>query len=86
MPLYHKQLNFTIAQNSMSKSKSQRCPLLFFNILDLVGINAWILYKQMMGEEISRQEFLFQLAEKLGTEYQKERQLSKEWFTKKKNK
>jgi len=61
------------------KSKSQRWPLqVFFNILDLAGINAYILYKETTGEEISRQEFLFQLGEELGTEYQNERQLSKE--------
>lgn len=35
-------------------------------------INARILYKETTGEEISRQEFLFQLAEELGSEYQKE--------------
>uniref|UniRef100_A0A1A9V1Z5 Uncharacterized protein n=1 Tax=Glossina austeni TaxID=7395 RepID=A0A1A9V1Z5_GLOAU len=49
---------------------------------DLAGINAWILYKEMTGEEISRQEFLFQLAEELGTEYQKEKQISKEFSSK----
>lgn len=48
------------------KSKSQRWPLqVFFSILDLAGINAWLLYKETTGEEISRQEFLFQLAEEL---------------------
>uniref|UniRef100_A0A1A9V7W1 PiggyBac transposable element-derived protein domain-containing protein n=1 Tax=Glossina austeni TaxID=7395 RepID=A0A1A9V7W1_GLOAU len=39
----------------------------FFNILDLAGVNAWILYKETTGEEILRQQFLFQLAEELGT-------------------
>lgn len=68
-----------MARKYSVKSKCQRWPLqVFFNILDLAGINAWILYKETTGEEISRQEFLFQLAEELGTEYQKERQLSKE--------
>lgn len=42
------------------------------------GLNAWVLYKETTGEEISRQEFLFQLGEELATEYQKELQLGKE--------
>lgn len=72
-----------MARKYSVKSKCQRWPLqVFFNILDLAGINAWILYKETTGEEISRQEFLFQLAEELGTEYQKERQLSKECSSK----
>nr|XP_012148086.1 PREDICTED: piggyBac transposable element-derived protein 4-like [Megachile rotundata] len=48
----------------------------FFNIcqkvFDLAGINAWVLYKETTGEEITRQEFLFQLAEELAIEYQQE--------------
>lgn len=35
---------------------------MFFNILDLTGINAWVLYKATTGEKMSRQEFLFRLA------------------------
>ncbi|KAL9929350.1 piggyBac transposable element-derived protein 4-like isoform 1-T2 [Glossina fuscipes fuscipes] len=42
----------------------------------------WILYKETTGEEMSRQEFLFQLAEELGTEYQKEKQISQECSSK----
>uniref|UniRef100_A0A1B0BR31 PiggyBac transposable element-derived protein domain-containing protein n=1 Tax=Glossina palpalis gambiensis TaxID=67801 RepID=A0A1B0BR31_9MUSC len=65
------------------KSKSQRWPLqVFSNILDLAGITSWILYKEATDEEISRQEFLFQLAEELGTEYQKEKQISQECSSK----
>ncbi|KAL9905270.1 rhodopsin 4 isoform 1-T4 [Glossina fuscipes fuscipes] len=68
-----------MARKYSVKSKCQRWPLqVFFNILDLAGINAWILYKETTGEEISRQEFLFQLAEELGTEYQKEKEIIKE--------
>lgn len=40
-----------------------------FNILDLAGINARILYKETMKEKISRQEVLFQLVTELGTVY-----------------
>uniref|UniRef100_A0A1A9UCQ3 DDE_Tnp_1_7 domain-containing protein n=1 Tax=Glossina austeni TaxID=7395 RepID=A0A1A9UCQ3_GLOAU len=65
------------------KSKCQRRPLqIFFSILDLAGINAWILYKETTGEEISTQEFLFQLTEELGTEHQKKKQMSKECSSK----
>lgn len=59
-----------MARKYSTKSKSNRWPVqVFFNILDLSAINAWILYKQTTGERISRQEFLFQLAEELATEY-----------------
>lgn len=34
---------------------------MFFNIVDLAGINAWVLYKATTGEKMSRQEFLFHL-------------------------
>ncbi|XP_035742059.1 uncharacterized protein LOC118450405 [Vespa mandarinia] len=68
-----------IARKYCVKSKCQKCPVqVFFSILDLAEINAWILYEETTDGGISRQEFLFQLAEELGTEYPKERQLSKE--------
>ncbi|XP_047359933.1 uncharacterized protein LOC124953087 [Vespa velutina] len=69
-----------MARKYYIKFKYQRWPLqVFFNILHLGGIYACILYKETMGKEISRQEFLFQLTEEFGTEYQKERHLSKEY-------
>lgn len=43
----------------------------FYNILDLAGINAWVLYKETTGENISRKDFLFQLREELVTKYKK---------------
>lgn len=62
-----------MARNYSVKSKSRRWPLqVFFYILDLAGINAWVLYKETTGGEITRQEFLFQLAEELAIEYQQE--------------
>uniref|UniRef100_A0A1A9UDT5 PiggyBac transposable element-derived protein domain-containing protein n=1 Tax=Glossina austeni TaxID=7395 RepID=A0A1A9UDT5_GLOAU len=57
--------------------KCQRWPLQI-----LAGINAWILYKETTGEAISRQEFLFQLAEELGIVYHKGKQISKECSSK----
>ena len=59
-----------MARKYSTKSQSRRWPVqVFFNIFDLTAINAWILYKQTTGERISQQEFLFQLAEELATEY-----------------
>ncbi|XP_033353066.1 uncharacterized protein LOC117235294 [Bombus vosnesenskii] len=56
------------------KLGSKRWPLqVFFNILDLAGINAWILYKETTGEHISRKDFMFQLAEKLVADNEKSR-------------
>ncbi|KAF7388691.1 hypothetical protein HZH68_012633 [Vespula germanica] len=52
------------------KSKSYRWPVqVSFNILDLTGINAWILYKETSRQNISRQQFLLQIAEELIEEY-----------------
>ncbi|XP_071871615.1 uncharacterized protein [Bombus fervidus] len=48
------------------KFESRRWSLqVFFIILDLAGINAWILYKETTGEQISRKDFMFQLADEL---------------------
>ncbi|XP_055378966.1 piggyBac transposable element-derived protein 4-like [Condylostylus longicornis] len=58
-----------MARKYSVKSGSRRWPLqVFFNILDLAAINAWVLYKETTGENISRKDFLFQLAEELSTE------------------
>ena len=46
------------------KARSFRRPVqVFFNILDLVTINAWILYKEYTRSNISRKKFIFCLAE-----------------------
>jgi hypothetical protein len=64
-----------MARKYSVKSKSRRWPVqVFFNFLDLAAINAWILYKETTGENISRQNFLLQLAEELATEYQEFRE------------
>ena len=41
----------------------------FYSILDLAAINAWIIYSGVTGEEMSRHAFLRQLAEELREEY-----------------
>lgn len=62
--MWHSQLkrNNQMVRKYSVKSKSCRWPLqVFFNIIDLAGINAWVLYKATTGEKMSRQEFLFHL-------------------------
>ena len=59
-----------MARKYTVKSCSQRWPLhIFFNILDLAAINAWVLYNETCGENISRKDFLFQLAEELSSNH-----------------
>lgn len=68
-----------MARKFTTKSKSCRWPLqVFFNLLDLAGINAWILYKQTTGENISRQDFLLKLAVELGADFREAREQPKE--------
>ena len=46
-----------------------RWPLqVFYNILDLTAINAWIFYEECTGSKISRKEFIFSLADELAGE------------------
>ena len=59
-------------RHSLSNGKEIECKfeiLQMFNILNLAGINAWILYRETTGIKISRQEFLFQLAVELAAMY-----------------
>lgn len=42
-----------------------------YNILHFAGINAWVLYKQISDENISRKGSLFQLGEEIAAEYKK---------------
>lgn len=50
------------------KSKSYRWLVqIFFNIIDLAGINAWILYKEITGEKNSGQQL--QLADELAKDH-----------------
>jgi hypothetical protein len=68
-----------MARKYTVKSGSRRWPLqVFFNILDLAGINSWILYKSATGKKISRKDFLFQLADELASEYVASKQKSNE--------
>lgn len=58
-----------MARKYSVKAGNFRWPLqIFFNILDLAAINAWILYKQCTGATISRKQYMFSLAEELDAE------------------
>ena len=62
-----------MARKYSVKAGSRRWPLhVFYNILDLAAINAWVLYKETTQANISRKEFLFKLAEELGDDYRDE--------------
>ncbi|KAK9680162.1 Transposase IS4 [Popillia japonica] len=59
-----------MARQYSPKSASRRWPPhVFFNILDMAAINAWILYKEVTGTKISRHDLLFELAEELMESY-----------------
>ena len=45
----------------------------FYNILDLASINAFVLYKKRTGNKVSRRGFLFKLATELLEDYIVER-------------
>lgn len=62
-----------MARKYSVKASSRRWPLqVFYNILDLTAINAWILYKETTQVNISRKDFIFQLAEELRSKYREE--------------
>jgi hypothetical protein len=49
-----------------TKAGSRRWPIaVFYNLLDICGINSWILYKECTGSKISRRNFLLKLGEEL---------------------
>ena len=56
----------SMCRQMTTKAGCRRWPLaVFFNILDLAGVNAHILYKQKTGSNISRRKFLFELSAQL---------------------
>nr|XP_003708046.2 PREDICTED: uncharacterized protein LOC100876414 [Megachile rotundata] len=62
-----------IARKYSTKAGSRRWPVhVFYNILDLAAINAWVIYKDVIQVQISRKEFLLQLAEELSGNYDNE--------------
>ena len=55
-----------MAKKWSTKASSRRWPMqVFYNVLDLAGINSWILYKIVTGCNISRRMYLRKLGEEL---------------------
>jgi hypothetical protein len=53
----------SMCRQMSTKAGCRRWPLaVFFNILDIAGINAWIIFRMATGSKISRREFLLQLS------------------------
>ena len=58
---------------------SRRWPVhAFYNILDIAGVNSYIIYKAVTNKKISRKTFLQNLAEDLRSEYMKTRSSAQE--------
>ncbi|KAK7881439.1 hypothetical protein WMY93_029848 [Mugilogobius chulae] len=55
-----------MARKYTVKGATRRWPLaVFYNILDLAAINAWVLFQQCTGTNISRRAFILELAKEL---------------------
>jgi hypothetical protein len=64
-----------MARKYSTRAAARRWPVHgFYNILDLVAINAWIIYRGVTGEKTSRHSFLRQLAEELWEVYKQKRE------------
>ena len=75
-----------MAKKMTTKASSRRWPLhVFYNILDLSGINSYILYTEVTGEKFFRRKFLLRLAEEL-CEMVTEQKVSNSTTSKKVNK
>ena len=58
-----------------TRAAARRWPVhVFYNILDLAAINAWIIYRGVTGEEMNRHAFLRQLAKELREVYKEKRE------------
>lgn len=59
-----------MARKYSTKSASRRWPVqVFFNVLDLAAINSWIVYKESIGINIERRDFILKLADELRKNY-----------------
>lgn len=59
----------SMCRKMTTKAATSRWPLaVFCNIMDLTGINAWILYKKALNNNITRRAFLKQLSDELTQE------------------
>lgn len=56
----------SMCRHLSTKSGCRRWPLaVFYNILDLAAVNAWILYRKQTGSRISRRNFILELSKEL---------------------
>lgn len=56
----------SMCRQMSTKAGCRRWPLaVFYNILDMAGVNAWIIFKKATGSRISRRKFLHKLSEEL---------------------
>ncbi|GBN90229.1 hypothetical protein AVEN_72425-1 [Araneus ventricosus] len=59
-----------MARKYSTKSASRRWPVqLFPTILDLAALNAWIIYKEVVGTKINRRDYILNLADDLRNNY-----------------
>ena len=59
-----------MCRNFFVKLASRHWPMeVFYNIMDMIGVNAWILHKEKLRKHISRHDFLYQLAYDLRKDY-----------------
>ena len=59
-----------MARQCLVKADTRWWPVaVFYNILGLAGINAFVLYKKQTGNKISRRDFLFKFATELREDY-----------------
>ena len=59
-----------MARKYSVKASSRRWPVqVFYNVLDLAAINAWVLYKETTNKRISRRKFILQLCNELRQAY-----------------
>ncbi|KAJ8888997.1 hypothetical protein PR048_008491 [Dryococelus australis] len=72
--IFQKQCHFIIQPSIESISIKTLASTGFYNILDLAGINAWVLFKQITGERISGRIFLQMISVELRTASAQSRQ------------
>jgi hypothetical protein len=64
-----------MARRYSTRAAARQWPVyVFYNILDLAAINAWIIYRGVTGKQMSRHAFLHQLTEELREVYKEKRE------------
>jgi len=64
-----------MARRYSTRAAARQWPVhVFYSILDLAAINAWIIYMGVTGEDMSRHDFLLQLNEELREVYKEKRE------------